>query len=137
VEPAPPAPSPPRLAREQARRIAGYAAGANRLLKERIAAARERLESEADEHYSIELYTTDNSDPARMERFLLRARDLVPLEELFVIPIAAGSRYRMRVIYGTFSDARAAADGARRLPPKYQRAFQPELRSFAELRQAL
>jgi hypothetical protein len=43
-----------------------------------------------DGSYAIELFNTDNADPARMERFLLRARELVRLEELAVIPLAAG-----------------------------------------------
>ncbi len=135
--PAPPEPPPPQLAPDQLRRLAGYAAGANKLLRERIAAARERLQTEAVERYSIELFLTENSDPARMERFLIRARDLVPLEHLYVIPIRAGSRYRIRVVYGAYPDRESAAEAASRLPPKYQRAFQTVLRTFGELRSDL
>ena len=130
-------PPPPLLGHDQLRRLAGYGTGANRLLKERIAATRELLLQAPDANYGIELYLTENSDPARMERFLIRARDLVPLEELYVIPIAKGARYRMRVVYGTYPDREAASAAARRLPPKYQRAFQTEPRSFAELREAV
>jgi 2-oxoglutarate dehydrogenase complex dehydrogenase (E1) component-like enzyme len=71
---------------------------------------------------------------ARMERFLLRARELVPLEELFVIPMAAGAHYRLRVVYGEFPTHGEAAAAEKRLPPRYQQAFRTAVRSFAELR---
>jgi hypothetical protein len=92
---------------------------------------------EPDGSYSIELFVAENSDPARTERFLIRARDLVPLPEVYVIPVATGPRYHLRVTYGMFADRDAAAEAARRLPPKYQKAFQLELRSLAELRAAI
>lgn len=127
----------PLLAREQVRRIAAYATAGQSLLGERIAAGRERLQREPDRGYCVELFVTENSDPARLARFLVRARDLLPLEDLYVIPIASGSRYRIRVVYGAFPDRDAAAAAARRLPPKYQDAFRIELRTFAELRDAV
>jgi septal ring-binding cell division protein DamX len=43
----------------------------------------------------------------------------------------------MRVVFGQYPSREEALDAARRLPPKYQRAFQPLPRTFAELRQAL
>jgi type II secretory pathway predicted ATPase ExeA len=130
-------PAPPALAAEQLRRFDGYGAGRNPLLRERLAAAREKLEKEPDASYSIELFVAENSDPARAERFLLRARELVPLAELYVIPLAMGPRYFLRVAYGAHLGREAAAEAAKRLPPKYQKAFQLELRSFAELRAAI
>jgi type II secretory pathway predicted ATPase ExeA len=144
--PKPPAPSPaPLLSAEQLRRLDGYAAGRNPLLRERLAATREKLVAEPDGSYSIELFQSDNSDPERTERFLLRARDLVPLGEVYVIPVAAGARsggeggarYRLRVTYGMFGGREVAGEAARRLPPKYQNAFRFELRSLAELRAGL
>ena len=136
--PAPiPAPASSRLAAEQLRRLEGYNAGRNPLLRERIAATREKLASEPDGSYSIELFVSENSDAARMERFLVRARDLVPLSELYVVPIAAGSRYLIRVVYGAYAGREASAEAARHLPPKYQNAFHFGLRSFAELRASI
>jgi type II secretory pathway predicted ATPase ExeA len=122
------------LGAEQLQRIERYNAGRNPLLRERIAATREKLASEPDGSYAIELFVSENSDAARMERFLLRARDLVPLAEIYVIPVAAGSRYFMRVVYGAYASKDLSAEAAKRLPPKYQKAFQFGLRSFAELR---
>ncbi len=137
-----PAPNPAKpaaslLAPEQLRRFEGYNAGRNPLLRERLAAARERLAGEPDGNYGIELFFAENSDAARMERFLLRARDLVPLSELYVIPVATGSRYAVRVIYGSYPGKQASAEAAKRLPPKYQNAFTFQLRSFAELRASI
>jgi MSHA biogenesis protein MshM len=132
----PPKPAP-ALQPEQVRRLAGYSPGSAKLLRERLAATEEKLQSEPEQSFSIELFVADNSDPARTERFLLRARDLVPLEEIYVIPVATGSRYHLRVTYGIYPDREAALEDARRLPPKYQKAFDLQPRSFAELRGAI
>ena len=138
VEKAPPAPPPPPpatlLEADQARRLAGYSAGAQRLLAQRIEATRALLDTSPDEHYALELFVTDNTDPARMERFLLRARELVPLEEVFVLPMALGKQYRLRVVFGDFASRDEALAAEKRLPPKYQDAFRTSPRSFAELR---
>jgi MSHA biogenesis protein MshM len=138
-EPPPPpaAPAAALLGRDQSQRLSGYAPGRNPLLQASIAAARERLDTEPDAHYSIELYLTDNSDPARVERFLMRARNLVPLSEVLVVPLENEGRYRIWALYGVYPDREAAARAAAQLPPKYQEAFQTVPRSFAELRRAL
>lgn len=134
----PPVAAPaPLLADAQVQRLAAYATGGNRLLQERVAATREALASVPDSSYSLELFTAENSDPARMERFLLRARDLVPLEGLHVVPVLAGRRYQVRVLFGTYESREQALEAARHLPPKYQRAFQIEPTSFEALRSAV
>jgi MSHA biogenesis protein MshM len=125
------------LAPERARRVSAYNTTGHALLRERIAATREALDRQPDASFALELFFTDNSDAARMERFLLRARDLVPLQEIYMIPVAVGPRYQMRAVYGTFPDRAAAAEAARRLPPKYQQAFPLLPRSFSELRASI
>ena len=141
VKPAPleaPQPAPAaRLSREQAQRIERYDSRGQRLLGERIAAARTLLEREPDERYSVELFITDNTDPARMERFLARARDLALLPDVYVIPLASARGYRLRVVYGAFPDRSAALEAARGLPPKYQKEFRTTPRSFADLRRPM
>jgi hypothetical protein len=127
----------PLLTAEQARRLAGYAPGKQPLLAERLAATREMLERADDERYAIELFVTENTDPARMERFLLRARELVPLDELYVIPVAGGGQYRLWVVYGDFASREEATAAGRRLPPRYQQVFRTAPRSFGELRRRL
>jgi MSHA biogenesis protein MshM len=131
--PEPPAP-PSHLQPGQRQRLDGYAAGGQKLLGERLQATRAALDHVDDGHFSIELFITDNTDPARMERFLLRARDLVPLDELYVIPISSAGDYRLRVVYGKFATREEAAAADKRLPPKYQAAFRTALRTFGELR---
>ena len=50
-------------------------------------------------------------------------------------PVVLGAgRYRLRVVYGEFDSREAALEAERRLPPKYQQAFETSPRSFAELR---
>lgn len=137
VAPASPQPPAPRLEREQLQRLAGYSAGRNPLLYARLEATRKALDTAPDDHYSLELYITENSDPARLERFLLRARDLVPLENVYIAPLEAGGRYRIWALYGDYADREAALAAARRLPLKYQQAFPLLPRSLAEVRRAL
>ena len=128
---------PAQLSPGQVRRMTAYPAGGQKLLGERLAATVQLLAHAEDERYALELYTTDNTDPARMERFLLRARDLVPLDEVFVIPVPGRDGYRLRVVFGEFDSRDEALDAAKRLPPKYQRAFNAAPRTFAELREGL
>jgi type II secretory pathway predicted ATPase ExeA len=129
------APPPQQLLdSDQARRLEGFSPGPQPLLAERIAATREVLQTSPDEHYALELFVTGNADPARMERFLLRAREMVPLEKLFVIPTTVGKEYHLWVIFGDFPNRDEALAAEKHLPPKYQDAFRVAPRSFAELR---
>jgi MSHA biogenesis protein MshM len=135
-----PEPKPERarhLRADQARRLAGYSPGGQRLLGERLAATREVLERAGNERHAVELFITDNADPERMEGFLIRARRLVPIEDVYVIPVAGGGDYRLWVVFGDFASREAAAAAGRRLPPRYQEAFRAAPRSFAELRRQL
>jgi len=127
----------PALSAAQRERVEAYGAPAKTLLAERLAATRQLLDQAPDERYAIELYVTPNSDPARMERFLRRARDLVPLEDVFVIPLGTKGEYSLRVVVGDYDSRAQALDASRRLPPKYQREFKLAPRSFAELREPL
>lgn len=127
----------PQLEREQVLRMAGYTAGRNPLLHARIEAARDKLDSAPDGHHSIELYFTDNSDPDRVERFLMRARDLVPLENVYIVPVESGGRYRIWALYGDYAGEAQAEQAAKGLPARYRQAFPLVPRSFAELRRAL
>ena len=124
----------PMLSPRQRNRLEAYAPGGNKLLSQRLEATRELLDSAPDERYALELFVTDNPDAARMERFLLRARDLVPISEVFLIPVAGPRSMRLRVIYGTFQNEREARDAVTRLPAKYQHAFRAAPRRFSELR---
>jgi len=125
------------LSAEQRSRISGYRVGDHRLLRERIEAALEVLGREPDDRLGIELFFTSNSDPARMERFLARARKMRFLDGVYVLPVAGGERYRVRVFYGVSPTREAALEAERHLPAKYQRRGGPLLRTFGEMRRAL
>jgi type II secretory pathway predicted ATPase ExeA len=146
VEPAPAAPiveaakapePDPQLTPDQVRRLAGYSPDGRKLLSERLAATRELLERADDERYAIELFITENTDPARMESFLARAREVVELDELYVIPVAGGGQYRLWVVYGDYSTREEAAAAGKKLPARYQEAFRAVPRTFGELRRQL
>jgi MSHA biogenesis protein MshM len=127
----------PRLTSAQRKRLQAYASSGYKLLAERLAATSELLDRAPDERYALELFVTDKAGPARMERFLMRARDMVPISELFVIPLASDDASRIRVIYGTFASEREALEAERRLPPKYQHAFRAAPRRFDDLRREM
>lgn len=135
LEEEPLAPPPSQLSAAQLDRFDGYGSQGQPLLAERLAATRELLGRAPGDHCAIQLFTTENSDPARIERFLLRARDMVPLSGVHVIPVALGSgRYRLHVLYGDFASGTEASHAASSLPPKYQREFHLTWLSFEEIR---
>jgi MSHA biogenesis protein MshM len=134
---APPAPRPSWLDREARDRIAGYAPGRNALLGARLEATMAALEGAPDDHYALELYISDNNDPARIERFLARAQQFVPIENMHIVPLLTGGRYRIWALYGVYTSREEAAQAAKGLPERYRRAFPLVPRSFAELRRVL
>src|SRR5262245_6562245 len=125
------------LSAEQMRRLAGYSPDGQRLLAERLAATRALLDRADDERFALEFFITANPDPERMEGFLERARKVVALGELHVIPVRAGGQYRLWVLYGDYASSEEAAAAARQLPARYQDAFRAGPRSFGELRRHL
>jgi type II secretory pathway predicted ATPase ExeA len=133
------APAAQMLRREQLVRMAGYGAGRNPLLRERLDATRGRLDTEPDGRYSLELYISENSEPDRVERFLARARDRdgVPVEDFLVLPLESGGRYRIWAFYGVYADRSAALEAAKGLPSRYRAVFPLHPRTFAELRRPL
>jgi MSHA biogenesis protein MshM len=128
---------PARLLPKQIERIEAYDTRGMRLLGERIAATREALQTTPDEAFSIELYLTRNTDPARIERFLIRARGLATLPGVYVIPLTRSAPTRVWVVYGAFATRAAAEEAVRRLPEVYHKDFGLALRDFAALRGAI
>ena len=61
----------------------------------------------------------------------------MPLDDVYVIPLASRGEYRLWVVYGEFATREEAAAAAARLPPRYQQAFRAAPRSFEELRRPL
>lgn len=130
-------PSPPRLSESQVRRImARYQTSGEPLLAERLHATGDLLASAPDDAYSLELYVTRNTTPARLERFLTRAQTAAALDQVYVIPLP-GAPARLWVMFGSFASLEAAIAGRKGLPEEYQREFKSVPRSFAEIRHAL
>jgi len=126
-----------RLRPEQIQRIETYSTRGQPLLVERIAATRDVLQTAPDSAYSVELYLTQNTDPARIERFLRRARDLGLLSDVYVIPLTDRKPTHLRVVYGVYGTRAEAEAAAQGLPSKYKKAFDTVVRDFAELRRSL
>ncbi len=97
------------------------------LLKQRLDAARNVLNTAPKGSASIQLYYTDNTQPERMEGFLQRAKKLGKLDEIYVLPIKLQGRDAYRALYGVYADSNAAGAGMSKLPQRYQEAFTPTL----------
>jgi septal ring-binding cell division protein DamX len=76
---------------------------------------------------SIQLFYTENVQPARMEGFLRRARNLGKLEEIFIIPIELQGQDAFRVLFGSFPSSSKARAAIPDLPARYLEAFAPTL----------
>jgi hypothetical protein len=104
-----------------------------KLLKQRVEATLGAF-SKADRNlYTILLYTTSNAKPDRIERFLVRARALVDLSNIYVYPFSR-DKTGFIVTYGLYPDEYEASMAVAGLPEKYQTAFDPELRILGELK---
>jgi hypothetical protein len=113
--------------------IAGVDLAEYKLLKQRVDATLGAF-SKADRNlYTILLYITSNAKPDRMERFLVRARALVDLSNIYVYPFSRG-KTGFVVTYGLYPDEYEASMAVAGLPEKYQTAFDPELRTLGELK---
>ena len=114
----------------------GLQLAGHRLLQERLEAAIKVRAATDENYFSIQLFITNDVQPARMERFLIRAGSLVNLSELYVHPEKSGGQTRFRVTYGVYPSRDEAGAALARLPQKYKTAFHPELRTLGELRRA-
>ena len=135
--PASPVPDAARLSQAQLQRIqARYAARGQPMLDERLAATRALLARAPDDGYTLEMYVTENTDQARVERFLVRAHGMAVLSQVYVVPLG-GAATRLWVLFGDFADRQEALAARKGLPAEYQREFKSVPRSFAEIRHAL
>jgi hypothetical protein len=100
---------------------------ANSLLQQRLDATEAMLNDAPQGSTSIQLFYTENVQPARMEGFLRRARNLGKLEEIFIIPIELQGQDAFRVLYGSFPSSSKARAAIPELPARYLEAFAPTL----------
>lgn len=113
--------------------IAGVELAGNALLEQRIEATTNTMRRTDKNFYTIQLFATDNIQPDRMERFLMRARSQVDLSDLYVHPVKNGNQAKFIVTYGIYPSREEADAAVAGLPEKYQSAFQPALYALSEL----
>jgi MSHA biogenesis protein MshM len=97
------------------------------LLQQRIDAAHDALASPKHGDVSIQLFYTDDTRPERMERFLVRAKKLGVLADLYIVPIKLNGRDGYRVLFGFYASNDEARKGMDDLPERYKEAFAPTL----------
>ncbi len=97
------------------------------LLDQRLDTTQTMLSAASRGDVSIQLFYTDNRRPARMERFLGRARRLGILDEIYIVPIKLRGKGGYRVLYGFYASSDAARAGMNDLPQRYKEAFAPTL----------
>ncbi len=106
----------------------------HKLLGQRVEATKQIMATVDKDYYSIQLFVTDNIQPDRMERFLIRAQNLVKLSDLYMHPVNKEGQAHFRVFYGIYPTRDQASIAMDELPQKYKTAFSPELYTLAELR---
>jgi hypothetical protein len=114
--------------------IGGVKLAGFKLLEQRVESTVKTMEAVDGDQYTIQLFSTENIQPDRMERFLIRAQNLVDLSNLYVHVVKNGETAKFRVTYGIYSSRDRAAAAMEELPEKYQSAFHPELFAFADFR---
>jgi len=91
------------------------------------------LKSGPEDGYSIQLLTVKAEDIANMERFLTRASNQVPLEELHLYSVKINGGQYYRATYGYFPDRQKIAPAIKELPGVLA-AQAPYVRSLARMR---
>jgi type II secretory pathway predicted ATPase ExeA len=100
------------------------------LLQQRLAATKEMLAHIPKNSVSIQLYYTEDARPLRIEHFLVRAKNLGKLSEIYIIPIKIKGKDGFRVLYGVYANNEEARNGMKDLPQRYKDAFAPTLNSL-------
>lgn len=113
--------------------VAGVELAGYELLEQRVKATIKTMSMTDKDSYTIQLFATNNVQPGRMERFLVRARGLIDLSDLYVHPVSNGDQAKFIVTYGIYHDREEANVAVAQLPEKYQSAFQPELYTLSEI----
>lgn len=93
------------------------------LFKARLAATKAMMASPDKGGFAIQLYLTDDASPARLERFLVRAKAADTLKEIYILPLKPGNKDGFRIVYGNYPDEAAARAGIQQLPQRYQDSF--------------
>jgi septal ring-binding cell division protein DamX len=104
------------------------------VLESRLAATRTWLATEAQNPYSIQLLGTQ--DVTQLKRRLNDLSNFIEINEIFVYRTLANGRPFLTVLYGSFSDRRAAQEVLNKLPEGLK-ANRPILRTVEGIRAEL
>lgn len=107
--------------------------GLGRRATQRFAATQEWLKDAPGKHYSIQLITVPDSEPARLESFLGHAQKLLPEHELYVYSVKINGIQHYRVAYGNYADTQEVRNAMAQLPPDLK-APNPFFRSVERMR---
>jgi type II secretory pathway predicted ATPase ExeA len=100
------------------------------LFEQRLAAGRQLLDQKSA-IASIQLFYQEDIQPARIEGFLERARELGKFSEIYLLPTRFGNKDGVRVVYGIYPSADAARAATKDLPQRYQDAFTTSIHTYA------
>jgi type II secretory pathway predicted ATPase ExeA len=107
-------------------------AGTDRgVVDQRFAATREWLTEAAPATYSIQLMGIE--DEAQLKRHLNEIAKFIEVNKVFLYRTVANRKASLTVLYGNFSDRRAAQDALERLPSALK-AYRPILRTVRGIR---
>ena len=104
------------------------------LVEQRLAATQEWLANAAQTTYSIQLMGIDNEE--QMKNHLNDIAKFVEVNRVFLYRTIANRKASLTVLYGSFSDRRAAQDALEKLPPSLK-ANRPILRTVRGIRTEL
>jgi type II secretory pathway predicted ATPase ExeA len=97
------------------------------LLEQRIFATKNLLIQPGMGRMSIQLFLSDGARPARLERFLMRAKNSDQLSSIYILPLKINEKDSFRILYGYYANREEAVAGLSSLPQKYKDAFTPFL----------
>ena len=101
------------------------------VLEARLAATRKWLAQQAENTYSIQLLGTDN--PQQLKNHLNVLSKFIEINDIFVYRTLAKQKPSLTVLYGAFSDRRAAQDALAKLPASLK-VYKPILRTVQGIR---
>ena len=79
---------------------------------------------------SIQLFYTEQINVGRIEKFLINAKKLGVLSEIYLIPAKFGDKDGLRVLYGAYPSVDAASSSIDNLPNRYKEAFATSIYIF-------
>ncbi|HZW25254.1 MAG TPA: AAA family ATPase [Gallionella sp.] len=121
AEPVPPSATPVPAA--------SAAATKGSLFDQRLAAGKKML-AQKNVAASIQLFSSEDLQPKRVEGFLKRAEGLGKLQDIYLVPARFGDKEGLRILYGAYPSVDAARNAIKDLPPRYQESFATAIHVF-------